>query len=49
MANETGLDFTEQIITLENKYRQAPEKIFTASHSDTTCEHWASSQPTYFP
>ncbi|CAL9227055.1 unnamed protein product [Arabidopsis halleri] len=25
MANETGLDFTEQIITLENKYRQ----IFT--------------------
>lgn len=22
MANETGLDFTEQIITLENKYRQ---------------------------
>uniref|UniRef100_A0A1J3DH43 acetyl-CoA carboxytransferase n=1 Tax=Noccaea caerulescens TaxID=107243 RepID=A0A1J3DH43_NOCCA len=29
MANETGLDFTEQIITLENKYRQALKDLYT--------------------
>lgn len=27
MANETGLDFTEQIITLENKYRQVKNAV----------------------
>lgn len=29
MANETGLDFTEQIISLENKYQQALKDLYT--------------------
>ncbi|CAN8317002.1 unnamed protein product [Cochlearia groenlandica] len=29
MANETGLDFTEQIMTLETKYRQALKDLYT--------------------
>lgn len=29
MADETGLDFTEQIITLETKYRQALKDLYT--------------------
>jgi len=29
MAEETGLDFTEQIITLETKYRQALKDLYT--------------------
>ncbi|KAF8085298.1 hypothetical protein N665_0672s0014 [Sinapis alba] len=29
MAGETGLDFTEQIITLETKYRQALKDLYT--------------------
>lgn len=27
MAHETGLDFTEQIITLETKYRQVKMQV----------------------
>ncbi|XP_010528760.1 PREDICTED: acetyl-coenzyme A carboxylase carboxyl transferase subunit alpha, chloroplastic-like [Tarenaya hassleriana] len=29
MADETGLDFTDQIISLENKYRQAIKDLYT--------------------
>lgn len=29
MADETGLDFTDQIISLENKYRQALKDLYT--------------------
>ncbi|XP_031276089.1 acetyl-coenzyme A carboxylase carboxyl transferase subunit alpha, chloroplastic [Pistacia vera] len=29
MANETGLDFTDQIISLENKYQQALKDLYT--------------------
>lgn len=29
MANETGLDFSEQIISLENKYQQALKDLYT--------------------
>ncbi|KAI7749063.1 hypothetical protein M8C21_033842 [Ambrosia artemisiifolia] len=29
MANETGLDFSDQIISLENKYQQAVKDIYT--------------------